>query len=213
MELCICRHYSLKLQGSDSTNALHGFRIISACHWLSAITLHNNKLMEKDASFFYRGLRKIGIKLYELIFNLSPPGQNGHLFPDYIFGWIFVNEKYCILVKISLKIVTKGPIDNNPALVQIMTWRRISDKPLCEPMLICSTRGRWVKWQHHRKPRHKVSKVLYSLYEEQTAMWASFINSSPPGQNGRQFDRQHFQMHFHEWKVLYFDWNFTEVCS
>ena len=30
---------------------------------------------------------------------------------------IFVNEKYCILIQISLKIVPKSPIDNNPALV------------------------------------------------------------------------------------------------
>ena len=28
-----------------------------------------------------------------------------------------VNEKFCILIKISLKFVTKGPIANNPALV------------------------------------------------------------------------------------------------
>ena len=27
------------------------------------------------------------------------------------------------------------------------------------------------------------------------------------------FPRRHFQIHFHEWKVLYFDSNFTEVCS
>ena len=27
------------------------------------------------------------------------------------------------------------------------------------------------------------------------------------------FHRQYFQMHFREWNVLYFDWNFTEVCS
>ena len=27
-----------------------------------------------------------------------------------------------------------GPIDNDPALVQIMAWRRIGDKPLSEPM-------------------------------------------------------------------------------
>ena len=39
------------------------------------------------------------------------------------------------------------------------------------------------------------------------------FNSSPPGQNGRQFGRQHFQMHFHQWKVLYFNLNFTGVCS
>ena len=31
------------------------------------------------------------------------------------------------------------------------------------------------------------------------------LNSSPPGQNGRHFSRQHFQMHFCEWNVLYFD--------
>ena len=47
----------------------------------------------------------------------------------------FVNEKFWILIKISLKFVSKGPIDNNPALVQIMAWRRIGDKPLSEPIL------------------------------------------------------------------------------
>ena len=33
-----------------------------------------------------------------------------------IFKCIFVNEKFCILIQISLKFVPKGPIDNNPAL-------------------------------------------------------------------------------------------------
>ena len=28
-----------------------------------------------------------------------------------------------------------GPIDNNTALVQLMAWRRIGDKPLSEPMM------------------------------------------------------------------------------
>ena len=35
----------------------------------------------------------------------------------------------------SFKFVQKGPIDNNLTLVQIMSWRRIGDKPLFEPML------------------------------------------------------------------------------
>ena len=39
-------------------------------------------------------------------------------------------------IRISLKSVPKGPIGNNPALVQIMAWRWIGDKPLTEPMLI-----------------------------------------------------------------------------
>ena len=36
---------------------------------------------------------------------------------DDVFKSIFLNEKFVILIKISLKFVPKGPIDNNPALV------------------------------------------------------------------------------------------------
>ena len=49
--------------------------------------------------------------------NSSPPGQNGRHFADDIFKCIFVNEEFCIFIKISLKFIPKGPIDNNPALV------------------------------------------------------------------------------------------------
>ena len=48
--------------------------------------------------------------------NSSPPGQNGGHFADGIFRCIFLNEKLCILIQISLKIVPKGSVDNNPAL-------------------------------------------------------------------------------------------------
>ena len=46
----------------------------------------------------------------------SPPGQNGRHFAHKVLRCIFVNEKFCILIEISLKFVPKGPIDNNPAL-------------------------------------------------------------------------------------------------
>ena len=52
--------------------------------------------------------------------NTSSPGQNGRHFTDDIFRCIFLNEKFCILIKISLKFVPKGLIINNPALVWIM---------------------------------------------------------------------------------------------
>ena len=39
---------------------------------------------------------------------------------------------------ISLKFVHKGSISDIPALVQIMAWCRLGDKPLSEPMLACS---------------------------------------------------------------------------
>ena len=51
-----------------------------------------------------------------------------------IFNGILVNKILCILMKISLKFFSKGPIDNKPALVQIMAWHPIGDKPLSEPM-------------------------------------------------------------------------------
>ena len=52
-----------------------------------------------------------------------------------IYSDAFLWMKICVLIKISLKFVPKGPIDNNPALVQILAWRRIDDKPLFEPVL------------------------------------------------------------------------------
>ena len=71
--------------------------------------------------------------------NSSPLGQNGRHFADDVFRCIFVNEKFYTLIKISLKFVLKGPIDNNPAFVQIMAWHRIGNKPLLEQMLTLVT--------------------------------------------------------------------------
>ena len=62
-----------------------------------------------------------------------------------------LNETVLISIKISLKFIPKGPINNIPALVQIMAWRRPGAKPLSEPMLptllthIYVTRPQWVK--------------------------------------------------------------------
>ena len=46
-----------------------------------------------------------------------------------------MNEKWCISIRISLKFVPKGPIDNVSALVQVMAWCRAGGKPLPEPVL------------------------------------------------------------------------------
>ena len=51
------------------------------------------------------------------IVNSSSPGQNGHHFADDIFKCISLNEKLWVLIKISLKFVSKSPINNDPALV------------------------------------------------------------------------------------------------
>ena len=57
--------------------------------------------------------------------------------PD--FRCVFLTENIWISIKISLKFVPKGPINNIPALVQIMAWRRPGAKPLSEPMMASFT--------------------------------------------------------------------------
>ena len=83
--------------------------------------------------------------------NTLRPKQNGRHFADDIFKYVFLNENVWIPIKISPKFVPKGGINNIPALVKIMAWRRPGDKPLSEPMMvsllthICVTRPQWVK--------------------------------------------------------------------
>ena len=67
--------------------------------------------------------------------NSSPPGQNGRHFGRRQFQMHFLNENDQILIQISLKFVPRNPIDNIPALVQVMAWRQTGAKPLPELML------------------------------------------------------------------------------
>ena len=53
--------------------------------------------------------------------NTLRPRQDGRRFPNDTFKRIFLKENVIILIKISLKFVPNGPIDNITALVQIMT--------------------------------------------------------------------------------------------
>ena len=96
-------------------------------------------------------------------FNTLRPRQNGRHFPDDILKRIFLNGNIWIPIEISLKFVPKGPINNIPALVQIMAWRRPSDKSLSEPMMvtlpthICVTQPQWVNslWSSDTIWRHR----------------------------------------------------------
>ena len=104
-----------------------------------------------------RGLNALISSYYFRQCSLFPPTintlrrrQNGRRFPDDIFKCIFLNENVWILIKVSLKFVPKGSIDNISALVKIMAWRRPGDKPLFEPIMvslpthICVTQPQWV---------------------------------------------------------------------
>ena len=83
--------------------------------------------------------------------NTLRPRQNGRNFADDFFKCIFLNKNDWIPIKIPLEFVSKGPINNIPALAYIMAWRCPGDKPISEPMVlslpkhICVTRPQWVK--------------------------------------------------------------------
>ena len=76
--------------------------------------------------------------------------QNGRHFADDTFKRILLNKNARISIRFSLKFYPKSPINNIPALVQIMAWRWPGDKPLSEPMVvsltmhICIIRPQWV---------------------------------------------------------------------
>ena len=80
-------------------------------------------------------LYSYALRFQDLRINSSPLDKLVAIFVDDIFKFIFMNEKLRILIRISLKFVPDGPIDNKSALVQVMAWRRTGGKLLREPML------------------------------------------------------------------------------
>ena len=106
--------------------------------------------------------------------NTLRPRQNGHHFADDIFKCVLLNENVWITIKNSLKFVPKGLINNIPALVQIMAWRRPGGKPLSEPMLIslpthiCVTRPRWV---NNNLPPHLYCWSLTDILKLLLVVW------------------------------------------
>ena len=105
--------------------------------------------MRQDIIWTNDGIDYLLLTRYQWV-NTLRPRQNGRHFADDTFNHIFVNENVRISIKFSLKFVPKGPINNIPALVQIMAWRRPGAKPLSETVMvsllthICLTRHQWV---------------------------------------------------------------------
>ena len=110
--------------------------------------------------------------------NTLRPRQNGHHFADDIFKCIFLNENVWIPIKISMNCVPKGPIDNNPPLVQIMAWRCPGDKPLSEPMMVNSVSpGRSFK---NQVIIFRI-KFLLKMSESFISVTPNFLHNDPIG--------------------------------
>ena len=97
-------------------------------------------------------LEWLGEVVFTEEFNTLRPRPNWHHFADDTlkFSWLrmleFLFEFHCSLFL--------SPINNIPALVQIMAWCRPGDRPLSEPMMVsllmhtCITQPQWVKAIH-----------------------------------------------------------------
>ena len=75
------------------------------------------------------------VLLTDIKFTHLPLDKNDRQFFSYdIFKCFFLNENDKMTIQISLKLAPRSPIDNKPALVQVMAWCRTGDNPLGETM-------------------------------------------------------------------------------
>ena len=75
-------------------------------------------------------------ELYLFYVNTLRPKTKWTPFRRRYFQMHFIEWNVSTAIKNSLRFVPKGPINNIPALVQIMAWRRPGNKPLSEPMMV-----------------------------------------------------------------------------
>ena len=156
-------------------NCAHGFLVlclVADIRWLDSpnvseiimLVMHETDryltktISQRNANLHSSFCLNISTILWIIIpLNTLRPRQNGRHFPDDIFKRIFLNGNVRIALKISLKFVPKGTIDNI-SVVQIMARGRPGDMQLSESMMvsllihICVTWPQWVCLHTHCSP-------------------------------------------------------------
>ena len=161
----LCCHNNLNCCGYDDYSWLAWFQ------WKPQVCLN------MDVIHLVTAVNALCISNMEFVchvfINTLSQRQNGRHFADDIFKCILLDENVWIPIKISLKFVPQGPINNIPALVRIMAWRRPGDKPLSEPMMvkllthICVTQPQWVNTLRHRQnDLHFSDDIFKSTFSE-----------------------------------------------
>ena len=109
--------------------------------------------------------------------NTLGPRHYGRRFADGIFKRICFHVNDLISINITPKFVDKCQINDIPAMLQIMAWRRPGDKPLSETMMvnlppcIYVTQPQWViiiVW--------RVSNIIVVSQERQCALIQSYLD-------------------------------------
>ena len=105
-------------------------KVFPACYWSDQSSLD---IPLRLIDIFWHA-KEISVDTFEV--NTLRPRWNGQHFADDIFKRVFLSENAWNSLEILLKIVPRGPINNIPASVEIMAWRRPGDKTLSEPMMV-----------------------------------------------------------------------------
>ena len=79
---------------------------------------------------------------YCSLINTLRQSRNGQNYVEEILKCVFLDENIWISINISLKFMSKGPLNNIPALVQIMAWHR----PRSTDQATSHYLNQW--WQH-----------------------------------------------------------------
>ena len=117
--------------------------------WVVIVYRHVMHLAIRGNVLANNSSRQLVLNLTHLPWTQWPPFLRRH------FRCIFLNEKVRILIRISLKYVLKGPIDNNSALVWIMVrgrWALVAAVGLYA----------WVKFSVMTRGRFQYKYALFS---------------------------------------------------
>ena len=117
--------------------------------------------------------------------NTLRPRRNGCHLTDNIFKYIFFNENVWVPMKISLKFVPKGPINDKSTLIQIMVWHQTGDKPLFEPMMAHFNddyrhHPAWMSWMELSQIwyiHYQIMEMNHVNFKKYTISWFFHIHS------------------------------------
>ena len=124
----------------------------------------------------WQNLNKYKYKYSSSITNINTNTQWGQDKIAAILQMTYSNSLYCkkivLFIQISLKIFSKDPIYNNPALVQIMAWHWVGNKPLSDQWWP----GLHDAWMHHSTWMSKCQMLsCWLLFECGITSWANSV--------------------------------------
>ena len=90
---------------------------------------------------------------------------------SHTFPWMKMYE-------FRLRFVPKGPINNIPALFQVIAWRRPGDKPLSEPMMVILLTHVWVirpQWVNSSHVQLELGMTLRSIITRALVKFQTYL--------------------------------------